>query len=143
ALALVNGTIYIAWGSHEDAPPYYGWVMGYTYDGSSLVRSSILNVAPNAGSGGIWMSGAAPAADSANNLYLITGDGPFDAASETTPNNDYGDSFLKLSGALRVLQYFTPSNERSMAINNVDFGAGGAAMLADVPTQSGVAHLAI
>ena len=30
-LALINGSVYIAWAAHEDARPYYGWLMGYTY----------------------------------------------------------------------------------------------------------------
>src|SRR6185503_22279 len=63
-LALVNGTIYIAWGSHEDAKTYYGWVIGYAYNGASFTRTAVINVAPNETKGGIWMSGAAPAADS-------------------------------------------------------------------------------
>src|SRR6185437_14057822 len=28
-LALVNGVILIAWGSHEDLPPYHGWIMAF------------------------------------------------------------------------------------------------------------------
>ncbi len=142
-LALVNNTIYIAWGSHEDAYPYYGWMMGYTYDGSTFTRTQVLNVAPDAGAGGIWMSGAAPAVDSGNNLYILTGDGDFNANSATAPRSDYGDSFLKLSSALGVLQYFTPSNEASFFINNVDFGAGGAAVLDDLPLGSPIARIAI
>jgi hypothetical protein len=142
-LALVNGTIYIAWGSHEDAYPYSGWIMGYTYDGAKFTKAHVLNVAPDAGAAGIWMSGAAPAADSTGNLYLLTGDGEFNANSGTEPRHDYGDSFLKLSGSLSVLQYFTPSNEASFAINNVDFGAGGAAVLGDLPAGGPVSRLAI
>ena len=48
----------------------------------------------------------APAADSSNNLYLITGNATFDATNATAPNNDYGDSFLKLTSGLSVTQYF-------------------------------------
>ena len=143
-LALLNnGTVYVAWGSHEDAPPFYGWIIGYTYTGSSFTRSFVFNVAPNRRSGGIWMGGAAPAADSSNNLYAITSNGVFDAASATAPNNDYGDSFLKLSSSLGVLQYFTPSNEQTLSINNDDFGAGGAAVLGNLPSGSPITHLAI
>ena len=46
-LTLVNGVVYIAWAGHEDFPPYYGWIMGYTYNGASFAQSSVLNVTPN------------------------------------------------------------------------------------------------
>jgi hypothetical protein len=118
-------------------------MMSYRYDGSAFTRTHVLNVAPDAGAAGIWMSGAAPAADSSSNFFLITGDGKFNANSATAPNRDYGDSFLKLSGTLRVLQYFTPSNEASYFINNTDFGAGGAAVLGDLPVGSPVMRLVI
>lgn len=140
-LALVNGTVYIAWGSHEDAQPYYGWMMAYTYNGSSFAQTSVLNAAPNAREGGIWMSGAAPAADEQGRLYALTGNAAFDATSATAPNDDYGDSLLELSLSLQVLQYFTPSDQHSDQIYNNDFGSGGAAVLADLPAGSPVTHL--
>jgi hypothetical protein len=143
ALAFVNGTVYVAWASHEDAPPYYGWVVGYTYNGSAFAQASVLNITPNFGYGGIWMSGAAPAADAANNLYVLSGNGMFNADSASAPNNDYGDSFLQLSPALVISQYFTPHNEDIDAANDRDFGAGGAAVLADLPASSPVQHLVI
>ena len=142
-LAFVNGTIYIAWASHEDNDPYYGWVIGYTFNGSGFVQSSVLNVTPNAGFGGIWMSGSAPAADANNNLYVLTANGDFDAASSGAPTKDYGDSLLKLSSNLTITQYFTPANQASDNANDLDFGAGGAAVLADLPAGSPVTHLVI
>jgi len=141
ALALVNGTIYIAWGSHEDADPYYGWLMGYRYATSGFSQAGVLDVTPNVQGGGIWMSGSAPSADANGNLYLITGNGGFDVTSPSTPNNDYGDSFLELSiaaspaspqSAFSIPQWFTPSDQASDDANDFDFGAGGAAVLADV-----------
>jgi outer membrane protein assembly factor BamB len=134
-LALVNGTVYVAFGSHEDHRPFYGWLLGYRYDGSSFERTYTLNVAPNSGDGGIWMAGAAPAADAAGNLYLITGNARFDAAAADPPNDDYGDSLLKLSGDLRVLQYFTPSDQQFDDVQNNDFGSGGV-VLANLPGAS-------
>jgi hypothetical protein len=131
-LALVNGTVYIAWASHEDTAPYYGWIMGY--NASNLTQTAVLNVSPNVGYGGIWMGGGAPAVDSSNNLYLITGNATFDATSATAPNNDYGDSFLKLTSSLSVAQYFTPSDEANDNAGDVDFGSGGAAILVDQPS---------
>jgi hypothetical protein len=85
------------------------------------------------------MSGGAPAADSSGNLYLITGNGSFD---NTT--GDYGDSFLQLSSALTVNQYFTPSDQLLDNQNDRDFGAGGAAVLIDLPANgSNPTHLVI
>ena len=141
-LALVNGVVYIAWASHEDTPPFYGWVIGYK--ASDLSQLSVFNVDPNAGEGGIWMSGGAPAADSAGNLFLITANGSFDATSTSPPNNDYGDSLLELSGNLAVEQYFTPSDQETDNIIDNDFGSGGATVLVDLPANgSNPTHLVI
>jgi hypothetical protein len=145
-LALVNGVVYIGWGSHEDTNPWYGWMMGYTYNGSSFTQSAVINVTPNHKQGGIWMSGGAPAADSisdGSNIYVVTGNGTFDANSSTAPNNDYGDSLLKLTGSLTVTQYFTPTDQVADGENDKDFGAGGAAVLADLPAGSPLPHLLI
>jgi hypothetical protein len=137
-LALVNGTVYIAWASHEDTPPYYGWVIGYTYNSndSAFTQSYVLNVSPNVGYGGIWMGGAAPSADANNHIYLITGNAKFDANSATAPNNDYGDSFLQLTTGLSVSSYFTPSDQASDDANDQDFGAGGSAVVLNLPSGS-------
>jgi hypothetical protein len=133
-LALVNGIVYVAWASHEDTTPYYGWVAGFK--ASDLSLASVVNITPNVGYGGIWMGGGAPAADSSNNLYLITGNGGFDATSATAPNNDYGDSFLQLSSSLAVTSYFTPSDEATDQTNDADFGSGGSAVVLNLPSGS-------
>jgi len=127
-LAFANGTVYVGFGSHEDGMPFYGWILGYRYDGSSLEHVYTLNVAPNAQEGGVWMSGAAPAVDAAGDLYVVTGNAGFDAGAADPPNDDYGDSVLELSGSLRVLQYFTPSDQHFNNVQNNDFGAGGAVL---------------
>jgi hypothetical protein len=137
-LSLVNGVVSIAWASHEDTPPYHGWIMGYTYNGTSLSQSSVLNVTPNGTLGGIWMSGGAMAADSNNNLYVLTGNGTF-----APSNGNYGDSLLQLTSSLSVLQYFTPSDQATDEATDTDFGSGGAAVLADLPAGSPVTHLVV
>jgi hypothetical protein len=139
ALALVNGVVYISWASHEDKTPYHGWVLGYNAANLQLV--SVFNTTPNDGLGGIWMGGGAPAADSAGNLYLATGNGGFDADSNLSLN-DVGDSILKLnpSGLVRA-DYFTPYNQGSLESTDGDLGAGGVLLL---PDQTGpVPHLLV
>jgi len=134
-LALVNGVVYISWASHGDNGPYHGWVIGYNE--SNLAQVAVFNTSPNGRQGGIWMSGGAPAADSSNNLYVITGNGNFNANSSTAPNTDYGDSYLKLSTAsgLAVSSYFTPSDQSSLDGGDQDAGAGGATVLVDSPNS--------
>jgi hypothetical protein len=131
-LALTNGTVYIAWASHEDHPNYYGWIIGY--DAATLAQTKVLNVAPNVGYGGIWMGGGAPAVDSSGNLYVTTGNAVFDATSAAAPNNDYGDSFLRLTSDLSVVQYFTPSDQSNDDLQDLDFGSGGATLI-DLPAN--------
>jgi hypothetical protein len=140
-LALVNGTVYIAWGSHDDVLPWYGWIAGYTYNGSALAQSAALNVTPNVGEGGIWMGGGAPAADANGHLYLLTGNGAFDVTNTTGPTNDYGDSFLQLDSGLAVSSWFTPSDQANDFGNDVDFGSGGSALVLGLST--GPQHLVI
>jgi hypothetical protein len=142
-LALSNGVVYVAWASHEDVGPWYGWLIGYTYNGTSFAQTYVFNAAPNGSDAGIWMSGGAPSMDANGNVYVVTGNGTFDATNSSSPNNDYGDSLLQLTGALEVLQYFTPSDEANDNVNDYDFGAGGAAMLADLPSGSPVPHLVV
>jgi hypothetical protein len=152
ALALINGSVYIAWAAHEDAPPYYGWLMGYTYGASGFTQVSVLNVTPNVQQGGIWMGGGAPSADASGHVYVITGNGGFDATSTTAPNNDYGDSLLQLSvtpnpatpsAAFSVAQYFTPEDQATDEANDHDFGAGGAATLANVTSGTGTVGVVV
>jgi putative Ig domain-containing protein len=138
-LVLLNGVVYVAWASHGDQIPYHGWVIGF--DKTNLSRVATFNANPNGSDAGIWMSGGAPAADSAGNLYFLTGNGTFDA---NTGGSDYGDSTVKLntSGGLSVADYFTPMNQASLNSGDVDHGAGGAAILMD-PSSGPVAHLLI
>jgi hypothetical protein len=151
-LALINGTVYVAWAAHEDASPYYGWLMGYTYGSSGFTQASVLNVTPNVQYGGIWMGGGAPSVDANGHLYVITGNGGFDATSSSAPNNDYGDSLLQLSvapnpttpsAAFTVSQYFTPEDQASDDSGDQDFGAGGAAVLANVTSGAGTVGVVV
>ncbi len=142
ALAFTNGTIYICWGSHEDAVPWYGWVMGYSYNGTAFTQQSVLNVSPNTAEAGIWMAGGGPSVDSGGHLYVITGNGTFDGAATSGTTDDYGDSFLQLApGAgqnnLGVSSFFTPSDQLNDAQNDRDFGSGGSELVLNLTGTGG------
>jgi hypothetical protein len=148
ALALVNGVVYVSWASHGDNDPYHGWVMGFSPGNLVAAPVAVWNSTPNlvAGfaqsRGGIWMGGGAPAADTSNNLYFLTGNGSFDADSG---GSNYGDSTVKLStasGRLTATGFFTPDNQLNLNTVDKDHGSGGAAILIDQPTGP-VHHLLI
>ena len=107
-LVLSGNSVYVTWASHGDQGAYHGYI--YQFNKTSLAVTATFNDTPNGGLGGIWMAGAAPAVDSSGNLYCITGNGDFDASK-----SNYGDTFLKLSSGLTVLDYFTPSDEGAIS----------------------------
>ncbi|MGO9605633.1 MAG: PQQ-binding-like beta-propeller repeat protein [Candidatus Binataceae bacterium] len=134
ALLLLGGTVYTAWTSHCDSPPYTGWVISYS--GSTLARASVLNVTPNGSEGSIWQSGAGLAADSLGNIYALDANGTFDTTFDPNGfpiNGDFGNAFLKLStsGSLQVADYFATYNTVAESNADEDLGSGGTLVLPD------------
>jgi hypothetical protein len=138
-LLLLNGVVYVAFGSYNDVLPYHGWIFGY--NASTLQQVVVWNSTPNGEGAGIWMAGSSLSSDSAGNIYAITGNGTFDAS---TGGSDYGDSFLKLTptgNALTVADYFTPYDQLTLSEDDVDVGSSGFMLL---PDQGGVfPHLGV
>src|SRR5207302_1159003 len=81
------------------------------------------------------VSGTGDGSNEANNLYVMTGNGTFDA---NQPNGmDFGDSVLKLAqsgNTLSLVVYFTPFNQASLEADDTDLGSGAPMVL---PNQSG------
>jgi hypothetical protein len=140
-LALINGVVYVTWASHGDVDPYHGWIIGY--DAGSLAQVSTYNLTADGSRGGVWMGGGAPAADSANAIYLSTGNGSFDHDSITTPNTDLGDSVVKLvtSSGVTLSDWFAPFNQADLEAADRDLGSSGIVLLPD--QSSGIPHLLI
>jgi len=143
ALLQVGATIYTTWGSHCDVGPYNSWAISYSAD--TLKQTSVLNLVPNGGGGGIWMAGAGPAADAAGNVYFIIGNGDFDTTltSAGVPSNgNCGNCFVKLAPApqMALADYFTPLNTVSESTADLDFGSGGPLLLPDLKDSAGTTH---
>lgn len=140
ALFLLNGIVYVCWAGYYDTDPYHGWVIGYS--ASNLTQVSVFNDTIDGGRGGIWMSAASPASDSQGDLYLLSGNGDFNA--NNTCGRNYGDTFLKLntSGALSVSDWFTPFDQKTLAADDMDLGGGGAVILPD-QVQGPYPHLVL
>src|SRR3984893_7688895 len=60
-LLLLNGVIYIGFGSHGDNGPWHGWILAY--NASNLQRTSVYCTTPNGLGSGTWMAGSGLAAD--------------------------------------------------------------------------------
>ncbi len=139
-LLLLNGVVYTAWTSYCDAGPYHGWILGY--DAGTLRQVSVFNSSPNAWQASFWMGGAAPAADSDGNIFVVSGNGVFDAHLNGT---DYGDTFLKLSttAGLAIADYFTPFNQDYLNRADIDLGSSAAVLLPDAAGSSAHRRLLI
>ncbi len=151
ALTLLNGMLYVAYGSFADTDPYHGWILGY--NPATLQQVSVFNDTPNlistpasstADEGGLWQSGAGLASDGTN-LFVMTANGDFN--TPVSAYGDYGDSFLKVTPdssissnpningyGMHVSDYFTPDNQLALSNADEDLGSGGVMLL---PTQSG------
>ena len=127
ALLFLNGMVYIAFGSNCDRGPYHGWVMAY--DGHTLAQKAVFNTTPNGGLGGIWQSGNGPSASPFGNVFVGIGNGTFNGTT------DYSNSFVKLDpNTLRVIDYFTPSDQALLSATDSDGGITGVVVLPDQPS---------
>lgn len=129
ALLLSQGTIYIGFSAC-----FNGWLL--SYDATTLSQVGALDMSPNAdgygqfgGAGGVWMGGGGPASDDQGNVFLSTGNGPYDGGPE------WGDSVLKVNAQLQVLDHFTPADYNFLQCQDVDLAAGGVML---IPGQSRV-----
>jgi uncharacterized protein (TIGR03437 family) len=139
-LLLLKGVVYTAWSSHCDAGNYHGWVIGY--DAETLQRISVYTSTPNWYAGSFWQGGAGPAADEEGNIYVVSGNGTFDA---DRGGSDLGESVIKLSTSkgLSVADYFTPFNADLLSEKDMDLGSSGALLLPDSAGTPAHPHLLV
>ena len=130
-LLLLGGVVYVGFASFADNPTYHGWLLGF--NARTLRQVSAFNTTPAGTQGGIWMSGGAPAADAAGNIYLSVGNGTFETKGRP---RDFGDAVLKLStsGGLNVSDYFVPHDQSKLNALDLDFGSGGVLLIPDAAT---------
>ncbi len=124
ALLLDNATLYFGFSACGS-----GWLVAY--DEPTLTQKGVFAVGPNndgngeyLGDGGIWMAGDGPVADGAGGIYVTTGNGPYNSAS-----NAYGDSILHLDSSLNLKDWFTPQDYEAMQCSDQDLSGGGLMML--------------
>lgn len=149
-LLLSDGVLYLAFGSHGDQDPFYGWIMAY--NARSLRQLAVYNTAPDWGEGGVWQSGTGLAADAEGFVYAVVANGESPSENEKKhppirpPNSVdkpvYGNAILKLKlvrkrggSELRVADWFTASN--TFQLNETDNDLLGGPVLFDVTVAAG------
>ena len=123
ALALANGRVYIPFGGRAgDCGTYSGWVVATPASGpGSLLTYSL----PYGHMGGIWAPSGS-AVDASGNVFVTTGNTTCGASCNPF---DYGESVLKLSPTLGLLDYWAPTNYASLNQSDTDVGSVGPTML--------------
>jgi len=128
------GNVYIGFGGCHS-----GWLLAY--DESSLAQVGVFNMSPNddgegtyASAGGVWMGGGGPVSDGNGNIFVTTGNGPYDPT--TLPANDntpgagaWSDSVLRFDSTLNLQDSFTPDDFVFMDCDDSDLASGGLMMI--------------
>lgn len=127
-----NPQIYMGWGSNCDQGAYHGWVMKYTVTQGQLstTPAAYFVTTPTGIQGGVWGAGAGLAADNSvnGNLYIASGNGTADDTA------NFGESVLKFSSSLNLLDWYTPNNAKCLngikkdapnCPGDEDLGSGG------------------
>lgn len=167
ALTLFDGVIYAGWASHESRGPYHGWLVGLDAETLELraVFNTTPNGGLGGiwqSGGGLASDGSAMYFQTANGSFggnngnLIT---PKDSgvvtgldASGFPINGNYGNSILKVvpdsassvnnqninGWGLKVVDYFTPFNQKYLEETDLDLGSGGPMLLP--PEVGSLAH---
>src|SRR5262249_14601865 len=144
AFNLSRGLVLVTTGGYiGDAPPYQGHVVAIRASTGRIV--SVFNslcsdqhrlIVPstcNASDSAIWARSGAVVDPQTGNLLVATGNGPWDGRS------NWGDSVLELSpDASRLLQSWTPTNQKELESGDVDVGSTAPALLGNgLAVQSG------
>jgi PQQ-like domain len=118
ALDPVSSAVYMSFGHCN-----HGWMLAY--DKTTLQQIGIMNTTPDGEGGGYWNGGGAPAIDdSSGDLFFISG------VDEGDPMSGYPDSAVRLNASnLSVLDYFMPSNENYLELNDLDVGSGAGILM--------------
>ena len=116
ALALANGRVYAGFGGRPgDCGDYRGFVVGFALD---LAGEADVYTPPTRRQGAVWAPPGVTVLDDGD-LLVATGN------SESTTAYDGGNSVVRLSPALKPLDFFAPSNWADLNSRDFDLGSVG------------------
>ncbi len=131
-LLLLNGVLYLGFGSNLCNGNNSGWVL--SYDAASLSQLGVFNTSPDYGLTSIWQTGNGLAADEAGNLFVSTAEAGANGFDVPSGGQTFCNSVVKLAPDDTLVDYFTPWNVAFLNVNDLDVSSAGALIL---PDQSG------
>ena len=121
ALMLDQGRVVVPFGGLDgDCGQYHGWLVAANEDGSG----GLLSYHTPGNEAGMWAAGG-PVQDGAGNIYAVTGNG------SSGKTYDQGNSVLKLSPTLQLLDYFAEPDWAANNLADADLGSAGPVLLSN------------
>jgi uncharacterized protein (TIGR03437 family) len=117
-LLMANGSIYIGFGSHGDYIPWHGWIVAYNATDLQQ-QTAVFNTTASSAGAAVWQGGRGLAADPDGSVYCATGNGNYDGVVS------WGESVLRLTPTLDVVDWFTPAQFAAWTDDDVDLGSNG------------------
>ena len=128
-LLLLNGVLYLGFGSNYCNDSNSGWVL--SYDAASLSQLAVFNTSPDFGLTSIWQAGVGLAADEAGNIFAETAEASGNGFDVPSGGQTYCNSVLKLSPDLTLADYFTPWSVAYLNSHDLDLSSTGTVILPD------------
>jgi hypothetical protein len=128
-LLLMDGVIYVAFGSHCDVPLWQGWVAGVSEAGQQTALWTTMGTTGSSG-GGSWMAGGGLVSDGTGQILFATGNRSSNAVptAGVTPPANLAQSVIRLTvqpdGGLKPTDFFEPYDAATLDKNDLDFGSG-------------------
>jgi Abnormal spindle-like microcephaly-assoc'd, ASPM-SPD-2-Hydin len=128
-LLLLDGAVYLAFGSQCDFGSYVGWVAGVNTSTRAINMWSDES-GPSSYLAGIWQGGGGLVSDGSGRIILATGNGlTAPDAPGSNPPQQLSQSVVRLgvdaNGVLSAKDFFSPANAATLDTNDQDLGSGG------------------
>jgi Big-like domain-containing protein len=129
-LLLLDGVVYIAFGSNSCNDDATGWIL--SYNATTLGQIAAFNTSPQHGLASVWQTGNGIAADENNNIFFETGEACGSCYDLKTGGATYSNSVVELDpNSLTVTDFFTPYDVQFLNSNDEDLSATGVLILPD------------
>jgi hypothetical protein len=131
-LLLLNGNLYIGFGSNACNDENSGWVL--SYNATSLTQLGVFNTSPDYGLTSIWQSGVGLSGDDEGYIFAETAEAGAHGFDVPSGGQTYCNSVVKLApSTLALTDYFTPWTVAFLNTNDLDISSAGAVVLPDLP----------